>query len=145
MMSVCSAVQWKRELADFRKEILLNASADKSQSEPRLKIYPYVPSTMPRPPMAAPLGAAISSPPTPTAAPADSSVSHTESASEIVTKRMTTLPVGSGTTEDPSTVRHGDINLASAGPSTGEDPQMPASQVYDSQKRFLAKEEAQEL
>ena len=60
-------------------------------------------------------------------------------------KRMTTVPVGSGTTEDPSTVRHGDINLASAGPSTGEDPQMPASQVYDSQKRFLAKEEAQEL
>ena len=63
----------------------------------------------------------------------------------LATKRMTTLPVGSGTTEDPSTVRHGDINLASAGPSTGEDPQMPASQVYDSQQRFLAKEEAQEL
>ena len=63
----------------------------------------------------------------------------------LATKRLTTLPVGSGTTEDPSTVRHGDINLASAGPSTGEDPQMPASQVYDSQKRFLAKEEAQEL
>ena len=60
------------------------------------------------------------------------------------TKRMTTLPVESGTTEDSSTVRHGDINLASAGPSTGEDLQMPASQVYNSQKRFLAKEEAQE-
>jgi len=63
----------------------------------------------------------------------------------LATKRMTTLPVGSGTTEDPSTVRHGDINLASAEPSTGEDPQMPSSQVYDSQQRFLAKEEAQEL
>ena len=62
----------------------------------------------------------------------------------LATKRLTTLPVGSGTTEDPSTVRHGDINLASAGPSTGEEPQMPSSQVYDSQQRFLAKEEAQE-
>ena len=59
----------------------------------------------------------------------------------LATQRMTTLPVESGTTEDSSTVRHGDINLTSAGPSTGEDPQMPASQVYDSQKRFVAKEE----
>ena len=63
----------------------------------------------------------------------------------LATKRMTALPVvGSGITDDPSTVRHGDINLASAEPSTGEDPQTPSSQVYDSQQRFLAKEEARE-
>ena len=52
----------------------------------------------------------------------------------LATKRMTTLPVGSGTTvEDTSTVRHGDITLASAEPSTGEDP----SQVDDTQRRWL--------
>jgi hypothetical protein len=39
----------------------------------------------------------------------------------LATKRMKTLPVGSGTTvEDPSTVHHGDINLASVELSTSE-------------------------
>ena len=38
----------------------------------------------------------------------------------LATKRMRPLPVGSGTTEDPSTVRHGDINLASVELSTSE-------------------------
>ena len=63
----------------------------------------------------------------------------------LVTKRKTTLPVGSGTTEGTSTVRHGDVNLLQQRrqQGCGQQLRLPprAKSLLHVSSRYIIKEE----